>query len=109
MSARKNGAPQEPHPRLHNFVDGLIGDTVIEESRRRVPLVILRRERCTWCGTERAHYINVIQWERASGYTYRLRPKDLQRMTAAAWLKQEFLRTTDLPAEVVAALTKAKR
>jgi hypothetical protein len=94
----------EPHPRLHNFVDGLIGDEIIQQNRRKVPTVIRRRERCAWCSTERAHIINVIRWERVGGYRYKFRPKNLVRMTQAEWTRQEFLRTTDLPAKVVAAL-----
>lgn len=90
----------EPHPWRHNFTDGRVNDEIIETSARNVPIVIRRHQWCEWCGTERIHFLDLIRWERAGGYQYKGRPADLTRMTRQEWLREEFLRTTDLPEKI---------
>lgn len=89
----------ENHPIFHDWY--VHGDVILARRRgTRRPTLIQRRERCNNCPTEKLTKIDVALWVRVGNPRYIYdRTAVIVRVTKAAYLKQRFLETTDLPPE----------
>jgi hypothetical protein len=85
----------EPHPILHEFT--LVNDEIIERNSRKVPVLIKREERCEHCGTLRFTRIDVYRWQILGSRTYKYLPGvTIVRMSKHEWIKETFLKSTNL-------------
>lgn len=102
----------EAHPIYHHWYRS--GDIVTERSGRNVPIVIEMHRKCQYCPTERIDTINVHTWRPARKPRYKYRKYDqfgrritIIRMNKSDYLKQEFLKDSDLDAKTLDRLRKS--
>lgn len=106
MAVPPNVAVEE-HPVNHQWYR--CRDYVIERNSRGRILIIKRFQSCEHCATERVTVIDVSTWRLVGRprYVY-LKGQQISRMRKEAWRKAQFILTTDLPADDVEQLTRAK-